>query len=166
MNANADRARRLYRSGQQLIEQAYQADASACPPRYDNNVNGLGACGVDTATGCRVYALPINSALAIVAGATVTLPGATPQKPMKPLKFTVASFLGAIFTIDRIEIGSNGQNIGPGAVPAQIFSEVSTWNLGNYDPVGPGVDIILTITNTSLVDTRFFSNFWGIALAV
>lgn len=161
-----ERQRRLYRAGQSLLalSQGAKPGPDGCAPRFDNNAGGLEACGY-LWTGCRVYGLPVDSGVAIGVGVTFALPPANPTKPFLPQLFSVPDDRAPSFLINNIEIGTNGQLVAAGAQSAVVYSDVSVNNLLNLDPCGPGVPIVVTVTNIGLAPLRFLATFFGTALA-
>jgi len=116
---------------------------------------------------CRVYGLPIDSGVVIGIGVTLQLPAASPQKPFLGQLLIIPSTFAPFFVLNSFFVGTNNQMVANGAQPCEPYSEVSVNNILNLDPAGPGVDIILTVTNIGgavPLERRFRATLFGTAI--
>jgi hypothetical protein len=113
------------------------------------------------------YWMPFNPGagytVAVAAGATAVFIG-EPQKPFKGDRLIIGSGITPYFDVIALEIANIPQSLGSGAVPADMFSEVSTYTEMTFDPAGPGIKIVLTVKNKSSVSQNFQASLTGIAI--
>lgn len=80
---------------------------------------------------------------------TVTL---TPQLPFKPYRLVTTS---TGVRIDDIKVGNASQFVASGSIPAEVFAPDAVGTRLKGDTAVPGVDIILSITDTSGAGNTF-----------
>ena len=95
-----------------------------------------------------------GSAALVTAGATAVFIG-SPQALFKPDRLIIPSTIGPYFDVLSFTIANKPQTMGAGAVPADIYSEVSTYTEMSFDQAYPGVQITLTVQNKSSVSQTF-----------
>lgn len=98
--------------------------------------------------GCRIWPLPFPPTT-IGAGATLALPPARAQYPGLPEALVFPGSTASFLFVASFFIATQGQLLAAAAMSAEPFQDTATQNLANYDPVGPGIDAILTVTNTA-----------------
>lgn len=84
-----------------------------------------------------------TTALTANGSATVTL---TPQLPFKPYRLSTTA---TGVRIDDIRVGNASQFVAAGSIPAEVFGPTAIGTRLKGDTAVPGVDIIITITDTS-----------------
>ena len=95
-----------------------------------------------------------GSAALVTAGATAVFIG-SPQALFRPDRLIIPSTIGPYFDVLSFSIANQPQTMGAGAVPADIYSEVSTYTEMSFDQAYPGVQITLTVQNKSSVSQTF-----------
>jgi hypothetical protein len=101
--------------------------------------------------------------VAVPAGSTYDFIG-KPQKPFKGDRLIIGSGIAPYFDVVSLLIANIPQSLGSGSVPADMFSEVSTYTEMTFDPAGPGIEIVLTVKNKSSVTQNFQASLTGIAI--
>ncbi len=101
--------------------------------------------------------------VAVLAGATARFIG-NPQYLFKPDRLFIASTIGPFFDVVNFIIGNVPQSLAQGNIPAEMFSEVSTYTLMSFDQAYPGKDVILEVLNKSSVTQNFQASLVGEAI--
>jgi hypothetical protein len=99
----------------------------------------------------------------VLAGAQVRFIG-RPQKLFKGDRLIIPSTIGPFFDVVQFTIANIPQSLAEGSIPADIFSEVSTYTEMNFDQAYPGVLITLTALNKSAVTQIFQASLIGDAV--
>lgn len=108
-------------------------------------------------TQARLYPLGLGvTALAANATAVITV---NPQLPFKLLKLATPS---TNVQIDNIQIGTVSQFVAAGGIPAEVFAANSVGVGLKGDTAVPGVQIQITVTDTSGAVNTFAGAFFGL----
>lgn len=94
----------------------------------------------------------------VLAGATAII-AVNPQLPFKLMRLSTAV---AGFTIDNIQIGTTSQFVAAGAVPSEIFAPNAIGVDLKGDTAVPGVQIQITVTNTTVAAANFTGALFGL----
>lgn len=119
--------------------------------------------------GCRIWPLPFDSnnvaaaAGGVPAGVRVRIP-AEPQRPFLAESMLVPDTLAPFFDIDDIRVGTTSQLVFDGAQAAQNYTQDAVNNFLNLQPAGPGLNVILDVTNNDVVARRFQATMFGRAV--
>ena len=98
-------------------------------------------------TKSREYILPFTF-LAVGSGLSATL-SSSPQWPFRPYRVVVPSSIAPSVLINSINVGQQPAFAADGAVSAEGFSEVAWGTHICLDSASPGINITVTVTNTS-----------------
>lgn len=99
----------------------------------------------------------------VAAGATVRFV-AFPQGLFIGERLIVPSTIGPYFDILDFRIANKPQTMAAGAVPADMYSEVSTLDTMKYDQAYPGIQVVLTAQNKSSITQIFQCSLSGWAV--
>lgn len=109
------------------------------------------------ASQARLYPLGLGvTALAANATAVITV---NPQLPFKLVKLATPS---TNVQIDNIQIGTVSQFVAAGGIPAEVFAPNSVGVGLKGDTAVPGVQIQITVTDTSAAANTFAGAFFGL----
>jgi hypothetical protein len=98
-------------------------------------------------------ALPLNSALPVVAGTSATV-SVLPQRTFQCERFVWGSTSSGFFTIQNLLFGQDSMLVSPGSLDAEIFSQTGQdMSLYGYIAVA-GILVTMQVTNTSGADRR------------
>jgi hypothetical protein len=108
--------------------------------------------------------LPIDSGTTVAAGATSVIT-ASPQRPFRPERFVVQSAITGSFLINDITVGADSQFVSKsGAIPADVFANNAVGTRLKGTSAVPGVQIQISVTNTTGGALRFLAALIGEAL--
>lgn len=80
-----------------------------------------------------------------------------------PERLVVPSEIAGDFLVTDVKVGRNSQFIGPGCLPAMVFSSRANPELlSGFDPVGAGMFVIVSVTNQSGGVRDFTATMWGL----
>ena len=105
----------------------------------------------------------VTSSAAIAAGASFTIP-VNPQVPFELDRLVAAQSIAPFFQLEDVKIGKDSQLIASGAVPAEVFSNVSVGVGLKGDPAYPGIQISIIVTNISGAPAFFRGALIGFSL--
>ncbi len=139
-------------------------------PEYDTPIQTPGgcapvcpACPEDVKRITMPFKPDSGFTVAVLAGATARFIG-NPQYLFKPDRLFIASTIGPFFDVVNFIIGNVPQSLSQGNIPAEMFSEVSTYTLMSFDQAYPGKDVILEVVNKSSVTQNFQASLVGEAI--
>ncbi len=113
-------------------------------------------------TKSRVQSVGFNFT-AVGPGATVDIP-ARPQVKFRGTRLSVPSSIAQAFLIEELKVGRNSQFVAAGAQSAETFKDTATSDNVAMDTCDPGMDIILSVTNTSGTASDFHATLFGDAV--
>jgi hypothetical protein len=113
-------------------------------------------------TKSRVQSVGFNFT-AVGPGATVDIP-ARPQVKFRGTRLSVPSSIATAFLIEDLKVGRNSQFVAAGAQSAETFKDTATSDNVAMDTCDPGMDIIISVTNTSGTASDFHATLFGDAV--
>jgi hypothetical protein len=96
-------------------------------------------------------------------GDTVDIP-ARPQVKFRGTRLSVPSSIAPGFLIDDLKVGRSSQFVGSGAQSAETFKDTATSDNIATDTAEPGMDIVLSVTNTTATAQDFHATLFGDAV--
>lgn len=88
---------------------------------------------------------------------------ANPQVPFRPRRIIIGATSIVGLVVEDIKIGKNSQLVNAGAFPAIGFAGDTTEQLIKFDTAVPGIDIVITMTNTSGAANTVSAGMFGAA---
>ena len=110
----------------------------------------------------RVQSIGFNSR-GVAPGDTVDIP-ARPQVKFRGTRLSVPSSIAPSFLIEDLKVGRNSQFVASGAQSAETFKDIATSDNIATDTADPGMDIVLSVTNTSGTAQDFHATLFGDAV--
>jgi hypothetical protein len=110
----------------------------------------------------RVQSIGFN-AKGIAPGDTVDIP-ARPQVKFRGTRLSVPTSIASSFLIEDLKVGRNSQFVAAGAQSAETFKDTATSDNIATDTADPGMDIVLSVTNTSGTAQDFHATLFGDAV--
>lgn len=110
----------------------------------------------------RVQSVGFNSR-GVAPGDTIDVP-ARPQVRFRGTRLSIPSSIAPSFLIEDLKIGRSSQFVAAGAQSAETFKDTATADNISTDTADPGMDIILTVTNTSGTAQDFHATLFGDAV--
>ena len=110
----------------------------------------------------RVQSIGFNSK-GIAPGDTVDIP-ARPQVKFRGTRLSIPSSIAPSFLIEDLKVGRNSQFVASGAQSAETFKDTATSDNIATDTAEPGMDIVLSVTNTSGTAQDFHGTLFGDAV--
>lgn len=102
-------------------------------------------------------AIPLNGTVAVTQN---------PQVPFRPSSIIIQATAIDELTVDDIRIGKNSQFVSAGAFPASAFGPASTFKGISFDTAGPGIDIVIQMTDVSGAENVVVLGMYGVAAEV
>ena len=112
----------------------------------------------------RTLALGFDSTATVAAAATQAVVS-SPQRLFRPTRIAVPATVAPNFLINSLFIGTNNQFLNATGVHAETLSTSSQDVYMKMDTAQINSVISMSVTNLSLVATRFFATLFGDALA-
>lgn len=113
-------------------------------------------------TKARVQSIGFNFT-GVAPGATVDIP-ARPQVKFRGTRLSIPSSLAQNFLIEDLKVGRGSQFVAAGAQSAETFKDTATADNVAMDTADPGMDIILSVTNTTGTAADFHATLFGDAV--
>ena len=110
----------------------------------------------------RVQSIGFNSK-GIAPGDTIDIP-ARPQVKFRGTRLSIPSSIATSFLIEDLKVGRNSQFVASGAPSAETFKDTATSDNIATDTAEPGMDIVLSVTNTSGTAQDFHGTLFGDAV--